>query len=172
MDSEHPAALVVAGGDANVVLESFHPTKEQNKVASVFETLILCEHDLSLANLACPRRTHKVNALDLLVHSSNIIVSEFEVHDGNECSRGKSYCGPSAGSDHVFVTASLDILKPTEKLAEPRWLWLKSTDWNAAMARFAPHFALIATWITTMGMTVTCVDRNQSQALIGCLCYV
>ena len=88
----YPAALIVAGGDANVVLESLHPTKEQNKVASVFETLILCGHDLSLANRACPRRTHKVNVFDLLVHSSNITVSEFEVHDGNECPCCKPYC--------------------------------------------------------------------------------
>ena len=138
----YPAALIVAGGDANVVLESSHPTKEQNKVASVFETRILCEHDLSLANLACPRRTHKVNALDLLVHSSNIIVSEFEVHDGNECSCGTSYCGPIASSDQFFVTASLDILRPVKKLLVPRWIWLKSTDWTAAMARFAPTLCI------------------------------
>ena len=118
----YPAALIVAGGDANVTLGSLHPSKEQNKVASAFEALILCEHGLSLANLACPRRTHKVNVLDLLVHSSNITVSEFEVHDGNECPCGKSYCGSIAGSDHFFVTASLDILRPAEKFAEPRWL--------------------------------------------------
>ena len=169
---QHPTALIVAGGDANVVLESFHPIKKQDTVASEFVALILHQHDLQLANLACPRRTHKVNAFDLLVHSPNIVVSDFEVHDGLECSCGKSYCGPIAGSDHAFVTATLDILRPVEHLLEPCGKWNKTTDWNAAMKRFAPHFTLLATWITTISTTVACEDRNQSQALIGCLCYV
>ena len=113
-----------------------------------------------------------MNALDLLVHSPNIVVSDFEVHDGLECSCGKSYCGPIAGSDHAFVTATLDILRPVERLLERRWTWNQTTDWNAAMKRFAPHFTLLATWITTISTTVACEDRNQSQALIGRLCYV
>ena len=55
----HPDALILAGGDANVVLGSLHPGKKQYKLATNFEELILPVHDLQFANLACTRRTHK-----------------------------------------------------------------------------------------------------------------
>ena len=77
-----------------------------------------------------------------------------------------------AGSDHFFVTATLDVMRPIERAFEPRWTWVKSTDWNAAVTCFAPHFAVLATWITAITTTTLCADRAQSQAFIGCLCYV
>ena len=169
---QHPIALIVAGGDANVVLESLHPGKKQDKVASEFESTILHEHNLLLADHACPRRTHNDNALDLLVHSPNIAIDSFAIHDGIECSCGKSHCGPIAGSDHAFVTATLDILRPAERLLEPRWTWTKTTDWNAALKRFTPHFAILATWFASVSVTTMCIDRTQSQALISCLSYI
>ena len=108
----YPDALVLAGGDANVVLETLHPDKKQDRLATNFEKLILRTHDLVLANLACTRRTHKVHAIDLLVHSRSITVTNFEVHDGKHCRCGQSYCGPIAGSDHFFATATLYVMRP------------------------------------------------------------
>ena len=66
----------------------------------------------------------------------------------------------------------MDILRTAEHITEPRWTWIRSTDWNAAMTPFAPHFALLAAWITSICTTASCDDRNQSQALINCLCYI
>ena len=77
----HPDARVLVGGDANEVLETLQPDKKQDKLATSFEKLILRTHDLVLANLACTRRTHKVHAIDLLVHSRSSTVTNFEVHD-------------------------------------------------------------------------------------------
>ena len=168
----HPDARVLAGGDANVVLEILHPDKKQDKLATSFEKLILRTHDLVLANLACTRRTHKVHAIDMLVHSRSITVTNFEVHDAKHCRCGQPYCGPIAGSDHFFVTATLEVMRPIECTLEPRWTWSRSMDWNAAVTHFAPHFTLLATWITAITTTTQCADRAQSQALVGCLCYI
>ena len=168
----HPDARVLAGGDANVILGTLHPDKKQDKLATSFEKHILRTHDLVLANLACTRRTHKVHAIDLLVHSRSITVTEFEVHDAEHCRCGQPYCGPIAGSDHFFVTATLEVTRPIECTLEPRWAWSRSMDWNAAVTSFAPHFTLLATWITIITTTTQCADRAQNQALVGCLCYI
>ena len=120
----YPDALVLAGGDANVVLGSLQPSKKHDKLATNFEEFILRVHDLELANLVCTRRTHKVYAIDLLVHSRSIAVTNFEVHDGKDCHCGQPYCGPIAGSYHFFVTATLDVMRPVERVLEPRWTWL------------------------------------------------
>ena len=168
----YPDARIVAGGDANVILGTLHPDKKQDKLANSFEKHILSTHDLELANTACTRRTHKVHAIDLLVHSRSITVTDFEVHDADNCRCGQPYCGPIAGSDHFFVTATLGITRPIESTLEPRWAWTRTIDWNAAVTSFAPHFTLLATWITKATKTIQCVDRAQSQALVGCLCYI
>ena len=155
-----------------MILTSLHPHKKQDTVATTFESLILCEHDLTLANLACNRRTHKVNAIDLPVHSNNITVSEFAVHDGKQCPCGKTCCNPIASSDHAVVTATIDILRAAEHITVPRWTWYRSTDRNVAMTPFAPHFTLLATWITSIYTTARCDDRPQSQALINCIRHI
>ena len=167
----NPDARVIAGGDANVILSTLHPGKKQDKLADSFEKYILNIHDLELANIACSRRTHKVHTIDLLVHSRSITVTDFEVHDADKCRCGQPYCGPIAGSDHFFVTATIGITRPIECNFEPRWAWTKAIDWNAAVTNFTPHFTLLATWITN-ATQIHCADRTQRQALVGCICYM
>ena len=110
----HPEAQIIAGGDANVILSILHPDRKQDKLADSFENHVLITHNLVLANTACSRRTHRVHAIDLLVHSHSIAITNFEVHDADQCRCGKPYCGPVAGSDHSFVTATIGITRPIE----------------------------------------------------------
>ena len=76
----YPEGLIIAGGDANVILDVLHPECVQDTVAREFERLILLEHKLTLANTKCLRRTHARHALDLMVHSPGIDVMDLFVH--------------------------------------------------------------------------------------------
>ena len=142
--ARYPTAAIVAGGDANVILHSLHPERAQDGVAKEFEEQILKQHNLQLANLKCDRRTHAKHVLDLLVHSAEINIEDFFVHDGAECTCAKSCCGPIAGSDHAFLTASLNIQRPAECLLEPKWAWSKDADWSNTINQYGQHFTLLA----------------------------
>ena len=140
----YPTAAIIAGGDANVILHTLHPEHAPDGVAEEFEELILKVHGLQLANLKCPRRTHTKHALDLLIHSTEITIEDFFVHDGTDCNCGKPCCGPIAGSDHAFLTATLNIQRPAECLLESKWTWSKDTDWSNTINKYGQHFTLLA----------------------------
>ena len=168
---QHPNAHIIAGGDANVILNTLHPNKKQHKLADSFVDQILTTHNLAFANIACNRRTHRVHAIDLLVHSHSIAITNFAIHDADKCRCGKSFCGPVAGSDHFLVTATIGITRPAESNLVPRWAWTKNTDWNAAVAQFTPHFTILTTWILN-ATQIQCTSRSQRQALVSCICYI
>ena len=133
----YPEGSIIAGG-------------EQDTVAREFERLILVEHKLTLANTKCPRRTHARHALDLMVHSPGIDVMDFFVHDGYECPCGKTRCGSIAGSDHYFLTATLDLQRPADSLLTPRWSWNKGIDWGETLNGFKVQFTLLASLINSI----------------------
>lgn len=123
----YPECLIIAGGNANVVLDVLHPDCAMNSIAREFENLILVEHKLTLVNTRCPRRTHTIHALDLMAHSPGINIMDFFVHDGRECPCGKTRCGAIARSDHRFLTATLDLHRPADSLLSPRCSWNKAS---------------------------------------------
>ena len=148
--------MIIAGGDANVVLDVLHPDCAVNSIAREFENLILVEHKLTLVNIRCPRRTHTIHALVLMAHSPGINIVDFFVHDGLECPCGKTRCGAIAGSDLLFVSATLDLHRPAE---------------SNALNGFKVHFGLLASWINVITSETRCANREERQALVNCISF-
>ena len=84
-----------------------------------------------VANCQLPNPTHRrKHVLDLLVHSPQLPVEEFLVHDGQLCVCGNKHCGPIAGSDHYLVTATVGIDRPAECMLPTAWVWSTHADWK------------------------------------------
>ena len=106
-----------------------------------------------------------------MVHSPGIDVMDFFVHDGFECPCGKTRCGSIAGSDHYFLTATLDLQRPADSLLTPRWSWNKGIDWGETLNGFKVHFTLLASWINSITCETRCANREERQALINCISF-
>ena len=93
------------------------------------------------------------------------------VHDGLVCHCGKSRCGVIAGSDHSFVSATLDLHRPPDSLLTPRWSWNKGINWSDTLNGCKVHFELLASWINLQTRDTRCANRDERQAIVNCISF-